>query len=69
MAPKLAGPHPLTGRDAVNVVPVLALFDFIMAGIYGGFFTPIKAAGMGAAAALLIDWMTGDMTRGPRPPK
>ncbi|MGB3278803.1 MAG: TRAP transporter large permease subunit, partial [Pseudorhodobacter sp.] len=32
----------------------LGLFTFIMAGIYGGFFTPTEAAGMGAGASVLI---------------
>lgn len=64
LAPKVGEPHPLTRRDAISVFAVLGLFVFIMAGIYGGFFTPIEAAGMGAAAALLIALLTGGMTRG-----
>src|SRR5690606_4940564 len=63
LAPKVGEVHPLTRQDAISVVAVLALFVFIMAGIYGGFFTPIEAAGMGAAAALLIALATGGMTR------
>lgn len=63
LAPKVGETHPMTRRDAVSVVAVLGLFVFIMAGIYGGFFTPIEAAGMGAAAALLIAFATGGLTR------
>lgn len=63
LAPEVGEVHPLTRRDAVSVFAVLALFLFIMAGIYGGFFTPIEAAGMGAAAALLIAFATGGLSR------
>ncbi|MCF6370933.1 TRAP transporter large permease [Rhizobium halophilum] len=63
LAPKVAEPHPLSRRDAVSVFAVLGLFVFIMSGIYGGFFTPIEAAGMGAAAALLIALVTGGLSR------
>lgn len=63
LAPKVGEVHPMTRRDIVSVFAVLGLFVFIMAGIYGGFFTPIEAAGMGAAAALLIAFAVGGMTR------
>lgn len=63
LAPEVGEVHPLTRQDAISVVAVLALFVFIMAGIYGGFFTPIEAAGMGAGAALLIAFATGGLTR------
>lgn len=63
LAPEVSEPHPMSRRDAVSVVAVLGLFVFIMAGIYGGFFTPIEAAGMGAAAALLIAFATGGLSR------
>ncbi|KXF78007.1 C4-dicarboxylate ABC transporter permease [Paramesorhizobium deserti] len=64
LAPRVRDVHPMTRRDAVSVTAVLALFVFIMGGIYGGFFTPIEAAGMGAAAALLIALATGGLSRG-----
>lgn len=64
LAPETRAPAPLTRRDAISVAAVLALFAFIMIGIYGGFFTPIEAAGMGAAFALLIAAGTGGLTRG-----
>lgn len=63
LAPKVGEPHPITGRDIVGVVAVLALFAFIMVGIYGGLFTPIEAAGMGAGASLLIAAVTGGLSR------
>ena len=63
LAPKVGEPHPLSRKDAISVFAVLALFVFIMGGIYGGFFTPIEAAGMGAGAALLIAFATGGLSR------
>ena len=44
----------MSRADLIGVICVLGLFLFIMGGIYGGFFTPTEAAGMGAGAALLI---------------
>lgn len=64
LAPKVGDVHPMTRQDAISVVAVLALFVFIMAGIYGGFFTPIEAAGMGAAAALIIAFAVGGLSLG-----
>ncbi|MDN5569269.1 MAG: TRAP transporter large permease subunit, partial [Paracoccus sp. (in: a-proteobacteria)] len=63
LAPKVGQVQPMTRRDAISVGAVLALFGFIMGGIYGGFFTPIEAAGMGAGAALLIAFATGGLSR------
>lgn len=63
LAPKVGKFHKMTRRDAISVAAVLGLFLFIMVGIYGGFFTPIEAAGMGAAAALLIAFATGGLDR------
>ncbi len=63
LAPRVGEVHPMSRRDAVSVAAILALFVFIMAGIYGGFFTPIEAAGMGAAFALLIAALTGGLSR------
>ncbi|CUA85859.1 TRAP transporter, DctM subunit [Chelatococcus sambhunathii] len=62
-APPVREVHPMTRRDAVSVAAVLGLFAFIMTGIYGGLFTPIEAAGMGAAAALAIAFATGGLAR------
>lgn len=63
LAPEVGEVQPMSRQDAISVLAVLALFVFIMAGIYGGLFTPIEAAGMGAAAALLIAALTGGLTR------
>lgn len=46
--------EPMSKSDVLGVFCVLGLFLFIMVGIYGGFFTPTEAAGMGAGAAVLI---------------
>ncbi|MFV0410024.1 MAG: TRAP transporter large permease [Paracoccus sp. (in: a-proteobacteria)] len=64
LAPKVGEPHPMSRRDLISVIAVLGLFTFIMVGIYGGLFTPIEAAGMGAGAALLIAFATGGLSRG-----
>jgi len=55
LAPEvMAESKPLSRTDIIGVLSVLGLFLFIMIGIYGGFFTPTEAAGMGAAASVLI---------------
>ncbi len=54
LAPPVSEPEPLSQRDLVGVLGTLALFVFIIVGIYGGFFTPIEAAGMGAFFALVL---------------
>jgi len=54
LAPPLAELPEMTRTDKIGVTCVLGLFFFIMAGIYGNFFTPIEAAGMGAAASIAI---------------
>ncbi|WP_353474376.1 TRAP transporter large permease [Salipiger sp. H15] len=54
LAPEAGGSQPMTRRDKMGVAGTLGLFLFIMVGIYGGFFTPIEAAGMGAIASLVL---------------
>ncbi|EPX78201.1 TRAP transporter large permease [Litoreibacter arenae] len=54
LAPKQADPEPLSRSDMIGLFSVLGLFLFIMVGIYGGFFTPTEAAGMGAGASVVI---------------
>ncbi len=54
LAPEEENTEPMSRTDVVGVFCVLGLFLFIMVGIYGGFFTPTEAAGMGAGAAVLI---------------
>ncbi|MTI45291.1 tripartite ATP-independent transporter DctM subunit [Roseibium hamelinense] len=64
LAPSGAEDHQVTRRDRLGVLAVLGLFIVIMAGIYGGFFTPTEAAGIGAATALLIAVLMGGLTVG-----
>ena len=54
LAPDASEPEPMSRSDTIGVICVIGLFLFIMVGIYGGFFTPTEAAGMGAGAALVI---------------
>ena len=54
LAPEAGASQPMSRRDKLGVAGTLGLFFFIMVGIYGGFFTPIEAAGMGAIAALAL---------------
>jgi tripartite ATP-independent transporter DctM subunit len=54
LAPDTEDREPMSRADRIGVLCVLGLFLFIMVGIYGGFFTPTEAAGMGAGAAILI---------------
>ncbi len=62
-APPVSEAVPMTRRDRIGVMGTLALFTFIMGGIYGGFFTPIEAAGMGAFFALLLALVIRGLTR------
>ena len=54
LAPRSEGVEPFSRRERMGVIAVIGLFALIMTGIYGGFFTPTEAAGVGAAAALVI---------------
>jgi tripartite ATP-independent transporter DctM subunit len=54
LAPPATDLEPLTTRDALGVIALLLLFAIIMVGIYGGFFTPTEAAGIGAGASVPI---------------
>ncbi|QDG76780.1 TRAP transporter large permease [Labrenzia sp. PHM005] len=64
--PKLAPSEhediPVERKDIWGVLAVLGLFAVIMIGIYGGFFTPTEAAGIGAATAFLIALLSGGLT-------
>ncbi len=64
LAPKSEGTEPFSRRDRLGVLAVLALFLLIMVGIYGGFFTPTEAAGIGAAAAFVIALAMGGVSAG-----
>lgn len=52
----------LNRRDFAGVMAVICLFAIIMTGIYGGFFTPGEAAGIGAFISLIIAMLMGGMT-------
>ncbi|WP_106753799.1 TRAP transporter large permease [Pannonibacter carbonis] len=62
LAPSGSKPVPLTRRDALGVAALLLLFAIIMGGIYGGFFTPTEAAGIGAGAAIPLSALFGNLT-------
>ncbi|MDO5641595.1 MAG: TRAP transporter large permease [Paracoccus sp. (in: a-proteobacteria)] len=55
---------PLTARlrATMGVAPALALFGFVLGGIYLGIFTATEAAGMGAAASILLTAARGRLT-------
>ncbi len=58
-APRSAGVEPFSSRERIGVLAVGGLFVLIMTGIYGGFFTPTEAAGVGAGVAFLIAVLVG----------
>jgi len=60
-APRHSWPERFAGlRD---IWPMLALFVFVIGGLYGGLFTPTEAGGVGASGALLIGIARGKLTR------
>lgn len=62
LAPTASKDMKLEKRDVWGVLAVVGLFAVIMIGIYGGFFTPTEAAGIGAAAAFVIALVSGGLT-------
>lgn len=48
-------------RDVVHVFPVMALLVSVLGGIYIGFATPTEAAAVGAAGALLLAALYGNL--------
>src|SRR5439155_2141574 len=51
-------------REALlGVWPSLALFVFVIGGLYGGFFTPTEAGGVGASGAFLLGLVRGKLDR------
>ncbi|SDU38173.1 TRAP transporter large permease [Stappia sp. ES.058] len=59
LAPPATDLEPLNTRDALGVAALLLLFAIIMVGIYGGFFTPTEAAGIGAGVSVPISAVFG----------
>jgi tripartite ATP-independent transporter DctM subunit len=64
LAPPVTQSEPMTKQDRIGVFGTLGLFVFIMGGIYGGFFTPIEAAGMGAIFSLALALVIRGLTWG-----
>lgn len=50
------------GRALVGALPILVLVMISIGGIYGGFFSPEEAAGVGAALALVYGFLTRRLT-------
>ncbi len=63
-APRSEGTEPFSDRERIGVIAVGGLFILIMTGIYGDFFTPTEAAGVGAGAAFLIAVLVGGVGAG-----
>jgi C4-dicarboxylate transporter, DctM subunit len=51
-------------RGLRGIVPTVGLFALVIGGIYGGWFTPTEAAGVGAFGALLIALLSGNLRLG-----
>lgn len=51
-----------TLREAVHVLPVVALMTVVLGGIYTGFTTPTEAAALGVAGALLMSLLNRELT-------
>jgi tripartite ATP-independent transporter DctM subunit len=49
--------------DLKNVWAPLVLFFFVIGGLYGGFFTPTEAGGVGASGAFLLGLLRGKLDR------
>jgi len=47
----------------VRVIDIAALILFVIGGLFIGWFTPTEAASVGSAAALLLCWWRGKLTR------
>jgi tripartite ATP-independent transporter DctM subunit len=62
LAPDVQEKVSMSRSDKIGLFSVFGLFLFIMGGIYGNFFTPIEAGGMGAASSILIAIAVRTMT-------
>ncbi|MEO8654758.1 MAG: TRAP transporter large permease, partial [Ramlibacter sp.] len=49
--------------DLKNVWAPLVLFLFVIGGLYGGFFTPTEAGGVGASGAFILGLVRGKLDR------
>lgn len=46
-------------KVCISVIPTILLIILVLGGIWGGFFTPTEAAGVGALGALIIGFLSG----------
>jgi tripartite ATP-independent transporter DctM subunit len=58
-----AKPWPQRIADLKNVWAPLVLFVFVIGGLYGGFFTPTEAGGVGASGAFLLGLLRRKLDR------
>lgn len=56
-------PDMSAGEMIRKLVPIAVLVTFVLGGLYGGFFTPTEAGGVGAFAAFLIALSRGSLNR------
>jgi C4-dicarboxylate transporter, DctM subunit len=50
-------------QDLKNVWAPMVLFLFVIGGLYGGFFTPTEAGGVGASGAFILGVLRGKLNR------
>lgn len=66
MSPKLAGvtteAQPTAMRDALHVLPIVALLCAVLGGIYSGVATPTESAAIGVAGAVILGVAYGRLT-------
>ena len=55
--------------DLKDVWAPLVLFVFVIGGLYGGFFTPTEAGGVGASGAFILGLLRGKLDRARRSAK
>jgi tripartite ATP-independent transporter DctM subunit len=56
-------PWPERFKELKNVWAPLVLFVFVIGGLYGGFFTPTEAGGVGASGAFILGVLRGKLDR------
>jgi C4-dicarboxylate transporter, DctM subunit len=49
-------------RGLIGILPTVALVTLVIGGIYGGWFTPTEAAGVGAFGAFVIALLSGNLS-------
>lgn len=65
-SPKLAGAtnesQPVAMKDALHVLPIVALLSAVLGGIYSGVATPTESAAIGVAGAVILGIAYGRLT-------